>query len=83
MPQNGVCLVYVRNSKEASETWEEWTMEKGVTDGVREVMEIMIHVDLCRLLPIVSWIIRKKLVNQLGECYKNARKEIMVDKTEW
>lgn len=59
MPQNGVCLVYMRNSKETSEAYIEWTMEKGVTGEVREVMEIMVNVDLCRLLPIVSWIIKK------------------------
>lgn len=32
MPQRGVCLVYVRNSKETSESYIEWTEEKGVTD---------------------------------------------------
>lgn len=25
-------------------------------------MEMMVNVDLCRLLPILSWIIRKKLI---------------------
>lgn len=68
MPQRGVCLVYVRNSKETSESYIEWTMEKGVTDVVTEIMEMMVNVDLCRLLPIVSWmrkkLILKKLINQ-------------------
>lgn len=62
MPQSGVCLVHVRNGRETSEAYIEWTMEKGVTDEVREVIEMIVNVDLCRLSPIVSWIIRKKLI---------------------
>lgn len=37
-------------------------MEKGVTDEVRKVIEMIVNVDLSRLLPVVSWIIRKKLI---------------------
>lgn len=54
MPHGWVRIVYISTSKETSTVWVEWSREKEVNDEVREVMAIIIHIGLCKLLPTVS-----------------------------